>query len=105
MDNFKIIYKILRELEKNMGNEQFSVSEISAERMKIPFHKWEQLMILMQDEGYIKGLVVSRSINDKYRHIVEPIFPEITLKGLQYLAENTLLAKAKDALKMAGDIL
>lgn len=39
MDNFKIMYKILRELEKNMGNEDFSVETISAERMKIPFEK------------------------------------------------------------------
>lgn len=105
MDNFKIIYKILRELEKNMGNEQFSVSTISAEKMKISFERWEQLLILMQDEGYIKGLVVAKSIDDKYRHIVEPIFPEITLQGLQYLAENSMIAKARDALKMAGDIL
>lgn len=41
MDNFKIIYKILKELEKNMGNENFSVETISAERMKISFEKWE----------------------------------------------------------------
>lgn len=32
MDNFKIMYKILRELEKNMGNENFSVKTVSAEK-------------------------------------------------------------------------
>lgn len=105
MDNFKIIYKILKELEKNMGNEQFSVSSISAEKMQIPFSRWEQLMIMMWDEGYIKGLVVSKSFSDKYRHIVEPIFPEITLKGLEYLSENSFMGKAKDLLKMAGDFI
>lgn len=55
MDNFKIIYKILRELEKNMGNEEFSVQSISAGKLKIPYNQWEQLMILMQDEGYINA--------------------------------------------------
>lgn len=39
MDNFKVIYKILWELEKNMGNEKFSVQTISAEQMKVPFEK------------------------------------------------------------------
>ena len=105
MDNFKIIYKILMELERNMGNEQFSIEVISAERLKLPFNRWEQLMIMMQDEGYIRGLVVARNISERYRHIVEPIFPEITIKGLEYLAENRFMSKAKDLLKMAGDFI
>lgn len=105
MDNFKIIYKILRELEKNMGNEDFNVEVISAEKMKISFEKWEQLLILMQDEGYIKGLVLSTELGKIYRHIVEPIKPQITIKGLEYLANNSTIAKAKEMLKMAGEIV
>lgn len=105
MDNFKIIYKILRELEKNMGNEDFNVEVISAEKMKISFEKWEQLLILMQDEGYIKGLVLSTELGKIYRHIVEPIKPQITIKGLEYLANNSTIAKAKEMLKMAGEII
>ncbi len=88
MDNFKIMYKILRELEKNMGNEKFSVETISAEKMKISFEKWEQLLILMQEEGYIKGLVLSKDLEQTYRHIAEPIKPQITIKGLEYLADT-----------------
>lgn len=105
MDNFKIIYKILQELEKNMGNENFDVKTISAEKMKIPFEKWEQLLIMMQDEGYIKGLVLSKDLEQMYMHIAEPIKPQITIKGLEYLAENSFMAKAKEALKMAGEII
>lgn len=105
MDNFKIIYKILRELEKNMGNEKFSVETISCEKLKVPFEKWEQLLILMQDEGYIKGLVLSKDLEQTYRHITEPIKPQITIKGMEYLADNGFMAKAKEALKMAGEII
>jgi len=105
MDNFKIMYKILRELEKNMGNENFSLEAISAEKMKISFEKWEQLLILMQDEGYIKGLVLSKDLEQTYRHIVEPIKTQITIKGLDYLANNSTIAKAKEMLKMAGEII
>lgn len=105
MDNFKSIYRILRELEKNMGNDNFSPACISAEKMKIPFGRWEQLLILMQDEGYIKGLVLSSGLESPLRHITEPIFPQITIKGLEYLEDNSFMAKAKEMLKMAGEII
>lgn len=105
MDDFKIIYKILKELEKNMGNEDFSVCSISAEHLKISYEKWEQLLIMLSDSGYINGIVTTRNFEDKFRHIAEPIFPSITLKGLEYLAENSFMAKAKEALKMVGEIL
>ena len=38
MDDFKIIYKILKELEKNMGNENFKIETISAEKMGTAFN-------------------------------------------------------------------
>lgn len=69
------------------------------------FEKWEQLLILMQDEGYIKGLVISKDLEQMYRHITEPIKPQITIKGLEYLADNSFMVKAKEALKMAGEII
>lgn len=105
MDKFKVIYKILKELEKNMGNEDFDIYLISAERMKIPYNQWEQLMILMADSGYITGVVTSKSMQNKFRHILEPIQPCITMSGLEYLSENSFMAKAKEALKMAGKII
>ena len=105
MDNFKVIYKILRTLEKNMGNEEFSVSAISANKMGISFERWEQFMIMMQDDGYIRGIVVSRALEAKYRHISEPIPPKITIKGLEYISQNSLMSKAKELLRMAGEII
>ena len=105
MDNFKIIYKVLAFLEKNMGNEKINIAEISAEKFGISFEKWEQLLILLQEDGYIKGLVISKSLETAYGHITEPIKPRITLKGLEYLSENSFMAKAKEALKMVGEII
>lgn len=88
-----------------MGNEDFNVEIISAEKMKISFEKWEQLLILMQDDGYIKGLVLPTELGKIYRHIAEPIKPQITIKGLEYLTNNLTIAKAKEMLKMAGEII
>ena len=98
-------YKILKELEKNMGNEDFSVRSISAEYLKIPYEKWEQLLIILYDSGYITGIVVSQDMDEKFKHIIEPINPSITLRGMEYLASNSFMAKAREALKVVGDII
>lgn len=105
MDNFKIKYKILRELERNMGNENFSIRSISAEHLKISHERWERLLIMLADNGYIQGIAVSKSFEDKFRHIAEPICPEITLEGLEYLVNNRFMKKAKELLNMDGDIM
>lgn len=105
MDNFKVIYKILRELEKNMGNEDFNIEAASAEKTELPFEKWEQLLILIQDDGYIKGLVLLEDIESAYRHVADPVKPQITIKGLEYLASNSMMEKVEDALRAEGEII
>ena len=101
MDNFKAIYKILKELEKHMGDDNFSLSCISAEKLKLPYGRWEQILILMQDDGYIKGLVVDRTTESPLRHIVEPVFPQITIKGLESCGKQSY-GKSKRSIKNGG---
>lgn len=93
MRNFKVIYKILKTLDKYKGDESFDYSLISAEAMKIKFEEWEQLMIELQKGEYIRGLIYTQSITNKFPHIVEPIQPQITLKGMEYLAVNGMMVK------------
>ena len=105
MTDFKIIYKILRLLDKHKGDESFEYESISAQSMKISYVEWEQMMIELQANGYIRGIVYTQTLSDKFPHIVEPIRPQITLKGMEYLETNGTMAKAKELLRMAGDIL
>ena len=105
MGDFKIIYKILRMLDKHKGDETFEYGSISAQSMKINYEEWEQIVIELQINGYIRGIVYNQTMSDKFPHIVEPIRPQITLKGMEYLEENGMMAQAKELLKMAGDIL
>ena len=105
MKSFTVIYKILKLLEVNMGREDFDYELISAKAMKIPYEQWEQLLIMMQHEGYIDGIVYARTVEDKFDHIAQPIRPVITLKGMEYLESNSFMAKAKETLKMIGDII
>lgn len=105
MKNFKAIYRILKTLENYMGREDFDVYYISADKCKMPYEKWEQLLILLADAGYIKGIVATKTLRDHFRHIAEPIQPEITMAGLEFLEDNSFMAKAKELLKMVGEII
>lgn len=99
MNNFLIIYKILYELERNMGNEEFDIQNICNKKLGITPEKWEQLLILMQDEGYVRGLDVSDLPEDRLRYLTDTSSAGITIKGIEYLAENSIMAKAKEILK------
>lgn len=99
MDNFKIIYRILKHLEASLDCVDLDTEPISPFRLGITRERWENILIMMQDEGYIRGLVLTKSLSDAHRRIAEPIQPEITLKGLEYLAENSVMRKAANILK------
>lgn len=103
MDNFKIIYKILKGLEASLDYEITDVDAISAERLGVSRPRWEQVLIMLQDAGYIKGIVCAKALDDDKMHICEPIQPVITLKGLEYLSENTLMKKAANLMRGIKD--
>lgn len=94
MKEFRVIYKILRFLNQNAGNEEADIRMISAEVLGVSDAKWEQLMIELQRNGYIDGVVYTMSMNDKFPHIAHPITPRITLKGMEFLEENGMMKKA-----------
>ena len=100
-----IIYRILKTLQKWRGRENFSNELISAKKLGISYESWEQIVIELQENGYIKGIVYTQLITEKFPHIAEPITPRITLKGITFLEENRLMSKAASALKMIGEFI
>lgn len=103
MDNFKIIYKVLRILEKAMDCEEFDRETISAEALGISEERWRRIFMLLSNEGYISGFFIKRGLGDMY--YVAGSGPEITLKGLEYLEENSMMKKAANLVKGVADIL
>lgn len=103
MDNFKVIYQILKYLESALDMPMYDAGAISPERLRISRERWEQILLMMQDAGYIKGLVFTQSMSDDRARLVEPVRPQVTLKGLEYLAENTMMKKAANLLKGIKD--
>ena len=105
MDNFKIIYRILKYLEEHLGEENLDIDSISHERFGISFLRWEALLRMMQEEGYIRGLVYEQTMSDSSPHVVTPIRPKITIRGLEYLTENSFMKKVAETLKTIKEIV
>ena len=98
MDNFKIIYKILKILENAMSLEEFDKSLISAEKLNLSIPLWSRIIKMLVDNGYVTGIEVWNSFDCDYPR-VSVIRPEITLKGLEYLNENSVMKKIANAAK------
>lgn len=99
MDNFKVIYQILKYLEAAMDAPMYDGEAISPGRLRVSRERWEQILYMMQEAGYINGLVFTQGMGDDRPRIVEPARPRVTLNGLEYLSENTMMKKAENLLK------
>jgi hypothetical protein len=86
-----------------MGDD-IDIDRISHERFGISFARWETLLRMMQEEGYIKGLLYEQTTSDSSPHVVMPIRPRITIRGLEYLEENSMMKKVANTLKTIKEI-
>nr|DAK27322.1 MAG TPA: YjcQ protein [Caudoviricetes sp.] len=98
MEQFKQIYRILSILRKAMDLEEWDSKLLSPEELGISLPMWSRLMAMLLKEGYITGGEVWESFDVSYPK-VKLVRPEITLKGLEYLEENSLMKKAGEMLK------
>lgn len=105
MDNFVVIYRILKALEASMDFEEFDERLISPERLGITKERRDKLLIQMQKEGYISGISVVQYVNLASPSVDIPNSISITIKGLEYLAENSLMKKAANLAKGVAEIL
>ena len=97
---FKTIYTLLNRLEKALDYEDkdFNPEEqIGYKVLGITQARWRSYIEMLEEAGYISGVTV-KSFSDGSSHLdISSI--RITLQGLQYLAENTMMTRAYHALK------
>jgi hypothetical protein len=104
-DFFVIAYKILAYLYKCMQEgETPDIQFISAESLEINKKYWCSIVTELYKNGYIEGV---REINlpgaIRPKYVLD--MPEITMKGIEYLQENSMMEKAKRAIKELKDII
>ena len=103
MDNFKAVYKILSQLEKAMDYPEMDLLPvIGPDKLGVSQERWNRYMEMMLDVGYIKGVRISRFVTGETDINIADI--RITLKGLEYLQENTIMRRIYNAAKGIKDI-
>lgn len=102
-DNFKCFYKILRELEKALDEPSADIEKISAEALGISETRWQKYISMLSDCGYIKNVEV-REFYDGTTQIINNGI-QITLKGLEYLSENTIMQRMYHAAVKAKNLI
>lgn len=94
-----IIYKILTYLYECLKTDRipkFEDIQFNASLISIPKHYWEKMIKEMIKADLIEGLIVSKNINGEESFRDSGL--EITLKGIEYLHDNSGMAKAKEFL-------
>lgn len=103
MDNFTVIYKILSSLEKSLDMEEIDTDRISPKTLGISEERWKKYIEMLVDAGYIKGISIKKYTDGQMIVNVEGI--RITLKGLEYLSENTIMQRMYKAAKGIADLI
>ena len=102
MDNFAVIYRILTAFEKSMDEIKFDMKSIQPEVFGITTERWIKILIMLIDSGYIKGITIDIAADG---HPMISIYsPQITLAGLEYLQENSVMRKVSNALKSGIEV-
>ncbi len=104
MDNFKYIYRILKILEKSMDLEEFDMELIGYKELDISKLRWSRIVSMLKEQEYIQGIDVWYSLDQDYPR-VKLARPEITLKGLEYLNENSMMKKVYNAAKGIKELI
>ena len=102
MNNFKVIYKILKALEASLDSSIFDEGLISPALLGISAERRNALLLMMQEDGLITGVKEHRYLTGDSELLLDR--PKITIKGLQFLEENSLIQKIKSAVKTGVDI-
>ena len=102
-DNFKVIYKILTAFEKSLDVEDFDINTISAKALGISEIRLVKYLEMLIDADYITGLDFEEDITGSI--IIKADNPLFTIKGLEYLSENTIMQRIYKSLKGIKDIV
>ena len=90
----KLIYKILKVLRDSMDLDEFDAERISPEQLGISKNKRDAILVQLLHAGYIEGPQETQYLGDTKPTLTDLQYTKITLAGLEYLEENSLMQKA-----------
>lgn len=103
MEDFKVIYKILMAIYNAMDYDLFDKESIAPEVLGITRQRRDKLLAMLVKSGYVEGVKVFNHAMGVSVVIGSSV--NLTLEGLTYLQENSLMQKAAKAVKGIVDII
>lgn len=106
MNDFRVIYRILRELSAAIDADEFDPQRLTPEAVGTSEKRFNALMVMLVENGYVEGVTARRYVSspDPWPR-AQMVAPRITLKGLEYLHENSIMKRcAEVALGVASAI-
>lgn len=103
MEDFKLMYKILKVLLSCEDSTKWDPLLLDHNVLKVSERKRDNTLFRMQEEGLLCGVEEKSFIGD-----VEPKAdiscerPRVTIKGIEFLETNSLMNKAGEELKEAA---
>lgn len=90
MNTLETAYKILKNLE-SAKDVEYMGTLISPERLNVSDEEWLMVMKNLLEEGYVRGVDINKNVLGQTKVNIEEA--RITLKGAQYLHENSAMQK------------
>lgn len=94
MEDFRVIYRILKVLHDAMDYEVFDRRLLDAKVLGISELKRNRLLCMLLQEGYITGIELIWADGADAPIYINLRSPSLTMKGLEYLDDNSLMKKA-----------
>lgn len=98
-----VIFRILKYLYETSDEAMPSMEPIMPEALKISFDLWVNAIAILYENGYVKNVIV------KYCKTGYVVLNEdemkITLKGIEYYKNHTLLKRASDTMQDVKNII
>ena len=94
MSDFRVIYRILRELSDAIDADEFDPQRLTPEAVGTSEKRFNALMVMLVENGYVEGVTARRYVSspDPWPR-AQMVAPRITLKGLEYLHENSIMKR------------
>lgn len=98
-DMYVVMYKVIAYLYDCMKRDvKPDLSAYNHAAMGVPETYWALIMLELIDHGYVKGFVTARSYDPP---LITPVDPTVTMEGVAFAQENSMMGKAKAFLQDA----
>jgi hypothetical protein len=95
--SIKSVYQILKAIDLSYENQNFDLEKtLNLARLKISKHRLDLILESLLSDGYIQGIKFHKF--DQGGGVIAGI-PELTLRGMDYLENNSSMKQAYKTLK------